>query len=196
MNTLLKNKHILVDTCVLSELFKNPTQFTDLLTIFEDVQCVLCVNGQIYLEFIRIARNKDEKEKVEYFLKTKFFELPDSEGKVLGIAKDLYPLYSFCGSIANKGQVSTVDAINAAFLKKFNKNLYLITLDNNDYPLEFLDRIHVGAIDIGKKILTWGIYGFNKDKHEILWVKYNGGSPPHQHQQHSQPHQKQHGVHH
>ncbi|MBU1131943.1 hypothetical protein KKC32_01665 [Patescibacteria group bacterium] len=87
----------------------------------------------------------------------------------------LYPLLNHLP--LNKNQISVVDIISVAYLKKFNNNLLFLTLDNNDYPL--LDRVAVGAIDLkgdslkDKGILTWGMYQFNEAKINGLQNNFN-----------------------
>lgn len=170
MKEQLDNKYILVDTCVIDLIFNEPDNFKILLDRFEKLECVLCINQFIYLEFIRICKNKTEKERVENFLKKKFAELP-IDPEIDKNVKTIYPLYNYCNTIKNNKQVSVVDAINVAFLKKYGKTLYFITLDHADYPLEIMQRVYVGAIDFKNRIITWGIYKFDKQGFDKL-VKY------------------------
>jgi hypothetical protein len=173
MNAQLENKHILVDTCFISSLFYEEIDFfKNLLDLFEQNHCTLCINTLICLEFLRIAKGKSEKEELSDFLHDKFFELgPDIS--IYDCAKELFPLYNFCKSIGNKKQASVVDIVNVCFLKKYSENLLLLTLDNYDYPLEITDRINVGVIDLKKELLTWGIYKFNNTNFTSLLNHYN-----------------------
>ena len=126
------------------------------------------------MEFLRIAKNKIERDGILNFLKSEFFILP-ADPDLYMICKELYPLYNYCRFINNPKQVSVVDALNACYLKRYKNNLFFITFDNNDYPLEFLDRINVGAIDLvkEKEIVTWGIYRFNELNYMKLLNRYN-----------------------
>lgn len=168
----LQNKHILVDTNILSGMFYNPDAFQGFLQQLLDLSCQLTITEYIKLEFLRIARNKTQKLQVAGFLKSNFYCLPNTQD-IFDNAIAIYPLYTLCSSIQNQKQVSIVDALNVAFLNKYNNNLYFVTLDNNDYPLEIMDRISIGAIDIGKQILTWGIYKFNDSGLKKLEAIYN-----------------------
>lgn len=172
MKEQLDNKHILVDTCVTSLIFAKLNNLTPLLNKFAEKKCTLCISQFIYLELIRICKKTTEKDKLEKFLKDRFWELP-FDLEINNSAKVLFPLYNFCKLIKNNKQVSVVDVLNIAFLKKYSENLLLITLDHNDYPLEILSRIYVGAIDLGNEIKTWGIYKFNKDGFEKLNKYFN-----------------------
>ena len=168
----LQNKHILVDTNILSNIFYNPDLFQDFLTALTDLSCALAVNDYIKIELLRIAGRKTLKDNINSFLSSSFINLPTSPD-IHAITNDLYPLYNYCSSIKNAKQVSVVDAINVAFMKKYNSNLYFITLDNNDFPLEILDRIATGTIDMQKQILTWGIYRFNDVHYQALLNRFN-----------------------
>lgn len=172
MKDRLKNKHVLIDTCFLSNTFLYPEKFLFFWDFLTEINCIPCINEFIYLEFIRIARTKTENQEISRFLQDKFFNLP-TDPKIYEYAKIIYPLYNFCGDIKNKKQVSVADAINVCYLKKHGNNLLLFTLDNNDYPLEILDRIDVGAIDLEKQVITWGIYQFNHFKFDKLLTFYN-----------------------
>ena len=172
IQTRLQNAHILVDTCVISSTFYNPQFFEDFYNFLESVNCTTCINALISLEFLRIAKDKSIKEKIEMLFKEKFFNLP-IDAAILSEAKEIYPLFNFCQLVRNKNQISVVDALNVSLLKKYLKNLYFITFDHFDYPLEILDRIFVGVIDTGKEIITWGIYCFNQEKYNKLLLKFN-----------------------
>lgn len=171
--TMFQNKHVLVDTCVLSYIFKSPDIFAELLNEFAKVKCNICINVLLRLEFVRSAIGKAEKDKFDKFLNEEFLTIP-VDSVIYKMADELYPLYNYCGSIRNQRQVSVVDTISASFLKKYDDGLFLLTLDNSDYPLEILDRVKVGAIDAGKQILTWGIYRFNPVKFQEKMRRFEG----------------------
>jgi len=148
-------------------MLRQPDVFSCLLREFGEIKCDTCINDLIYLEFVRSAVGKRDKDNVERFVSQYVFTLPTDQ-EIYEIAHTLYPLYNSCGSIRNNRQVSVVDVINASFLKKYGENLFLLTLDNSDYPLEVMDRLIVGAIDAGKQIMTWGIYRFNQERYEEM----------------------------
>jgi len=172
MKDLLLNKYVLIDTCFLSALQKYPSRFEDLLANLNEHSEGLCVNPLIRLEYLRIAKNAEEKSRIENSL-DKFPTLP-LEGNVLEEVERIYPLYNLCQSIRNNKQVSLVDAYAVAYLNTYTPRLLFLTFDNGDFPLEILDRISTGAIDVKTQIFTWGLYQINHEKLAKLKKIYTG----------------------
>ncbi len=159
----LNQKHILFDSCVVGELFRSPDALKELIELFEKEECILCINDFIKLEFMRIARKKTEYDRLEQFLDRHFSKLPT----IPDIYKEAFQLasvYNLCD--IGKKQISTTDCLNGVFLSKYPENLLLLTFDLYDYPLEIFNRISVGVSDIGKRVITWGIYEFSPTKHK------------------------------
>jgi len=173
MLNFLNRKYLLVDTCFVSALYRSretkEDRFEPFLQQIKAEHCTLTINDFIYLEFIRIAKSQKEKEKIENFLK-KHFDIIPITNEIIE-SKSVYPLYNFCNK--GKDQISVTDVLNVAFLKKYGKNLFLITFDNNDYPLKILDRPITGTIDVETQILTYGIYYFNQTKFNHILKIFN-----------------------
>jgi len=164
MNADIKRKHILFDSCVVGEIFKGPAGlFNDIIQAFIDNDCKFCINDFIRFEFLRIAYKEEEYKKLDAFLSKQFTILPIT-ADIYQMTSNIACIYNLC-SKENKHKISLVDCLNAAFVYKYSKDLLLITLDNNDYPIDVFNRTDVGAIDSGKKILTWGLYAFNQKKY-------------------------------
>lgn len=153
-------KWLLFDTCIIKSVYnKQHPQligFLDLLNKTYDSY----INKYCYLEFIRIAREPHEKVKIETFLE-RDFEILRNPKDLFANCKEIYPLYSRFN--LGKTQISIVDIINLTFLSRY-EDLYLITFDHKDYPIQLLDRVEIGHIDLGTDIQTWAIYKFNKHK--------------------------------
>ena len=159
----LNQKHILFDSCVVGELFKDVYSLKDLLESFEKNGCVLCVNNFVKLEFLRIAKKKNEYKQLEEFLNKHFFLLPTTPD-IYENAFQLASIYNLCD--VGKKQISITDLFNGTFLHKYSQNLLLLTFDIYDYPLEIFNRVSVGVSDIGKRIITWAIYEFDYTKYK------------------------------
>ncbi len=159
----LSQKHILFDSCVVGELFKDISSLKDLLELLEKEECVLCINNFIKLEFLRIAQKQSEYKQLEEFLNKHFFLLPTTPD-IYESAFQLASIYNLC-NVKNK-QISITDILNGTFLQKYSQNLLLLTLDIYDYPLGIFNRVSVGVSDIGEKIITWAIYEFNSIKYK------------------------------
>lgn len=157
--TSIKNQ-LLFDTCIIGSVYdKQNPQLIGFLDILKKAY-EPCINKYSYLEFIRIARNPNEKLKIESFLE-KDFKIMENPQDLFANCKEIYPLYSRFN--LGKTQISIVDLINLTYLSRY-EDLYFITFDHKDYPIQLLDRIKIGHIDLGADIQTWAIYKFNKDK--------------------------------
>jgi hypothetical protein len=168
----IRDKYLLVDTCVISGIFYNIDEFEPFLNSLTQLNCHPCINEFVYLEFIRIASNKSKREEIEKLLGNLIY-FPANEKTLYNIAKEIYPLYNFCSSIKNPKQVSIVDVLNVAYLKKYKDSLFYITFDNNDFPLELLERVETGTVDVKSQIFTWGLYKFNEVGYKKLLEIYN-----------------------
>ena len=161
LNFLL-NKHLLLDTCFLIKFYENASFFKGLFSIFEHLSCTPAIHKLIEMEFTRGSKTSQfyqaKKQHLDIF---DDFRLPITK-EIIGDSIMISMIY------ANKGylntQISIVDCINAGILKKYTNNLFLITLDNQDYPLIMFDRLKIIPIDADKNIFTCGIYQFNHNK--------------------------------
>ena len=151
---------LLFDTCIISAIYNK--QHSSLLSFIEYIEKTYFhfINKYIYLEFIRIARNKNEKNNIETFFENEFSIL-ENPPDLFSNCKEIYPLYSRFN--LGKSQISIVDLINLTYLSLY-EDLYLITFDHKDYPIQLLDRIEIGHLDLTTEIQTWAIYKFNKKK--------------------------------
>jgi len=158
----LLNKHILIDTCFLIKSYENAPFFKGLFSIFKNLNCVPVIHQLIEAEFVRGS-------KTNQFYQTKKQHLAIFDGFMLPVAKEIIDNSIAISMIyANKGylntQISIVDCVNAGILQKYLNNLFLITLDIQDYPLILFDRLKIIPIDAGRDVFTCGIYKFNNIK--------------------------------
>ena len=167
MKDLLHDKYLLVDTCFLSGALKYASFFDELLTLIQRESLGLCIHPLIRLELLRFARNESEKERIEALLdeRTRPLRLPE---KILEITEEIYPLYSLCSSVRNSKQVSITDVCVVSYLREYPNKLMFMTFDNGDYPLELLDRVQTGTVDVESQIFTWGLYAYNSEKEKRM----------------------------
>ncbi len=162
--SFLIGKNILLDTCFIAKFKDNKSCFKDLLFLFNEKNCATTTHSFIENEFLRgSSTNSYIKEKKEFLNRFNFFNLPITE-EIIKNSILISNIYSNKNVLNN--QISIVDCINAAFLMKHYKDLFLITLDNKDYPIFVFDRIYIYTIDVGKEIFNCGFYKFNIDKFE------------------------------
>ncbi len=163
-----QNSHIILDTCVLikaSEYSSTP-YFDRLFEGLADKHCIPVITDFIRFEFMRGCKKKEHSEvKKNYLDSFVFMDLPF----VYEIIKDATLIANlYANKNINNNQISLIDLCNSAFLKKHSENLFLITLDNNDYPVCLHDRVDIQTIDTQKEILTFGVYKFNMNKFNTL----------------------------
>lgn len=159
----LTNKHILLDTCFIIKSYQyfNTPFFNDLFRILEENQCTPVINEFIKFEFMRGCQKKEHIDiKADYLRKLSKLTLPITQD-ALAEAAIISNIYS--NKNVNNNQIGITDICNSTYLKKY-KDLFLLTLDNSDYPLIIHDRTNIETIDTEKEILLLGFYKFNNDK--------------------------------
>lgn len=162
----LKNKHILLDTNILINAAKYKEHFKSFFEELADNEVQSVIDYGIKFEFLRSSntqeRREDKKRYLDLILGKDRMELFVDSG-MIDSAIELANIYSRKIKGANK-QFSFTDCVIAAQMKKYQKSLYLATLDNDDFPLCIFDRVEIYTIDTNDKILNIGIYLFNKLK--------------------------------
>ncbi len=162
--SFLIEKNILLDTCFIAKFKDNKFYFKDLLFLFNEKNCATTTHSFIENEFLRgSSTNSYIKEKKEFLNRFNFFNLKITE-EIIKNSILISNIYSNKNILNN--QISIIDCVNAAFLMQYSKNLFLVTLDNKDYPIFIFDRIYIYTIDVGKEIFNCGFYRFNIKKFE------------------------------
>ncbi len=158
----IDRKHVLLDTCFIAKAhqYVDTQHFDGLFSLLQDFNCVPIINEFIKFEFLRGCQTKSQIETKTNFLDAlSGFTMP-IDSNILEGAIEISNIYS------NKQlkQVSRVDCYISAYLKKYHGSLFMITLNNSDYPLLLHDRLYIHTIDTDKEILTIGFYTFNAEK--------------------------------
>lgn len=172
-NDQLERKHVLLDTCFLikSKEYSDTEFFDDLYALFANNLCTPVVNEFIRFEFLRGSKYSDQ-----FIAKSDFLEQLSPKGKSVtlpitaDIVSDSIPISNI---YANKNiqntQISLVDCYISSYLKKYSRDLILITLNHKDFPLVLHDRLGIYPIDTDKEIITLGFYTFNQDKFDSCY---------------------------
>lgn len=161
----LTNKHILLDTCFVIKAYQysKTTYFDNLFLDLKNNNCVTIINKFIEFEFMRGCQKVEHiTYKTNYLQSLSKMTLPITPD-VLKDSITISNIYS--NKNVNINQIGLVDCCISAYLKKY-KDLLLVTLDNDDYPLLLHDRINIETIDTEKEILVLGFYKFNQSKFE------------------------------
>ncbi|NQU78046.1 hypothetical protein HQ544_05100 [Candidatus Falkowbacteria bacterium] len=168
----LINKHVLLDTCFIIKAYQynDTSYFNKLFLHLKNNNCIPVINEFIKFEFLCGCKTKEHIS-----IKTDFLDFLSPEKTVLSLPIDecilndaikISNIYS--NKNVNSKHPNAIDCYISAYLKKYEKNLLFVTLDNNDYPLILHDRIGIHTIDTEEEILVLGFYKFNNKKFEKL----------------------------
>ncbi|QQG52323.1 MAG: hypothetical protein HY931_03215 [Candidatus Falkowbacteria bacterium] len=165
--SIVSNNHIILDTCFIIKAYEysNTPYFNELFEYLAGNHCIPIINDLINFEFLKGCKKQIHRKIKEDYLNSFVAAVLPCSNEIIKNATVLSNLYS--NKNINNNQISFVDLCNAAFLKK-HKDLLLITLDNNDYPLCVHDRLEIYTIDTEKEVLSFGIYKFNFSKFETV----------------------------
>lgn len=158
----LENKFILFDTNILIEASKHFDSFEALLILLRESKCDVCYIPLIEFEFTRDAVTTELHVERERFLeKIKGVKLP-MHSELFDDALAIARVYAHM-RIPPK-QISLVDCCIAAYMKKYEKNLFLVTKNHRDFPIEVFNRIFIYPIEVGSDVSTAAIYQFSMEK--------------------------------
>ncbi|MBU2523568.1 PIN domain-containing protein [Patescibacteria group bacterium] len=169
-----KDKHLLIDTNLLIAISKYSGDgfFDNFLKKLENQNIKSVIEEATLFEFRRGSRKQshlDDKNQFLNFLfggeKNKMILQSSTSKEILNNAEKLAIIYSHKNPNLSK-QISFVDCLVASQLMKYKNNLYLATIDNNDYPLFIFNRDKLVTIDTKKEIINIGIYSFNEEKYQ------------------------------
>ena len=162
----LKNKHILLDTCFIIKAYEysHTAFFDELFSALQENNCVPVINEFIKFEFLRgckIIKHIQDKDNFLDALSGVGMSLPIDQ-YILNDATRISIIYSN-KNVKNK-HINAIDCYISAYLKRYEKNLIFVTLNNDDYPLLLHYRLGIYPIDTEKEILVLGFYKFNNNK--------------------------------
>jgi len=169
----LKNGHIILDTNFIIKAYQNidTPYFDNIFTVLKDNNCTPIINEYIKFEFLRgCKKSKQFFNKLDYLKALSEITLKTNDD-ICQNALEIANIYS--NKNINKNQISIVDIYNSAFLKKYNKNITLITTDYNDYPIYLHNRFKVDTVDTEKEILTLVYFEFDISKYEKCIKDFN-----------------------
>lgn len=165
-----EGKHLLIDTNLLIAISKYSRLrfFDDFLEELETLKIRSVIDEATLFEFIRGSKTQnhlnDKNKFLDFLLGGERWSLPIPKEVFLG-AQKLATIYSNKNQNLSK-QISFTDCLVASQLMKYKNNMYLATIDNNDFPQFIFDRDKVVTIDTEKEIINIGIYSFNEEKYK------------------------------
>ncbi len=161
LKNLLKHKAVLLDTNVLIESFQTPEPFKELFQFLDDSSCSLHYNPFIEFEFLRTAYQEEYKKRIlDYLAILGCTCLPIAgEKKLFQDAIDIAHFYT-----ARKlPEPELADCCIAAQLKRYGKNLFLLTRNHKHFSTGIFDRIGIWPIGLKHDVVTLAFYCFRQD---------------------------------
>lgn len=156
--SVLKNKHLLLDTNVFIDTLLNPHPFLDFLNDLKKQQVTLSTIDMVKMEFLKGAPDEqkyDEKMKlIESIIDNTIPVTPDIHENVYTLIKK-YKIDGKSSSIA--------DLYLGAYLMKYRKNLFLLSRNTTDFPQNVFNVTSIINVTYFKGIHSYGIYQYSCD---------------------------------
>lgn len=178
MLSKIKNKSLLLDTCIIIEsardLVREKSFNEHFYSQVKSNNITPLIDDTIELEFLRGANTKEalirKRTYLEKFLgESAEFILPVNK-EIITSARRISNLYRFCN--VKEDKISLADCLIAAQIKKYNHSVFLATLNHSDFPIDLFDRVCLVPISAGRNVFSIGIYGFSLSKYDELVTKF------------------------
>jgi predicted nucleic acid-binding protein len=166
---LLRGKYLLLDTNVLINYQKYPVQMERVHSKFDEFETIPVLDEMVRFEYIRGAESPEEIKVLKIFLMILFklttadvdqLQFPVNQ-ETINTATDIANIYS---SRLKNLNAPAIDCFLASQMKKYHKNLFLVTSDHKDFPSLLFDRIGIDTVDTGTDIINICFYKFSKEK--------------------------------
>jgi len=150
------NKSLLLDTNILIDAYRLPVEFYDLQQSLVASGCDLVAIKSVIIEFLGGTKDKDKINDKVLFLESLFGKKLESTYLPLERDKPAISNLLEFGRHANKFSVPDYELYCS--LKKYGKNIALVTRNHKDFPASLVNRISFITL-LGKaEIHTYGIY--------------------------------------
>lgn len=148
-----KNKYILLDTSVFIDSFLHPAEFGKLFNNLKAQGATLVSLDAVKIEFLKGAPNAEKYKQKEDF----FNEIIDT---CLPITNDtLLNLYELVQKYREEGKnISVTDLLLGAILMQYKSNLFLLTKNTTDFPINIFDLKSYMNISYTKGLHVYGVY--------------------------------------
>lgn len=146
--SLLKRKHLLLDTGVLIELQKNEGASEELKEFLQDIlqaPCALLTIDQVYCEFLQYAEDKQGYlDLLTWAKKLAPAIYPSKEDQY--VANQIYLAFKNKNKDLARNASST-DLLLGAMLARYGDALFLATTNHKDFPTCLYDRDYVFSFE-------------------------------------------------
>ena len=164
----IDKKWVIFDTCTLSKLSILGDATPVIIPILKQIGSFTpVITPLVRFEYLRQAKFKDELESFKKYLALEYVELG------LSSKDDRFDIYQLSSEVAcvcrlinheHHKHIQLTDYIHGGLLRRYPKNLFLLTFDINDFPEPIFEIVHHKSIKIGKQLEIWALFKFNKER--------------------------------
>lgn len=155
--SIIRDKHILIDTNVLIDASIRPTEMLRFINKIKSEGATVCSTTFIEGEFLRGSQNSTKYDDKKTLINTLVdVRLPISPNTLKNFEK-LIKMYGEFG----KG-VELVDFTLGALLMDYPEKLFLFTKNTTDFHTDVFDLVSVVSFPNKKSLATFGIYTFSE----------------------------------
>ncbi|NQV12736.1 MAG: hypothetical protein HQ530_00335 [Parcubacteria group bacterium] len=164
----LEKNWVLFDTCSISKI----SVIGDATKILSAVQSRIgsftpAITSLIRFEYLRQSKSKDEFEGFRDYLNDTYTEID------LYSKEDLFDIYNLSSELAcvcrfvssnHYKHISMVDFVHGGLLRRYPRNLFLLTFDINDFLTPIFKLVHHESIEVNGKLEIWALYSFDQNE--------------------------------
>lgn len=153
---VLRDKTLLLDTNVLMDAYRLPSEFYELLQELVSLGCDVITTKTIVIEFLGSTTNEDDLSKKVAFLEMLLGK--HLQHGYLPIDRDFPDATDFLAFSRAANKFQPADFELYLTLKKYRQHLLLVTRNHKDFPTKLVNRVSFITL-LGKtEIHTYGVY--------------------------------------
>jgi len=153
----IENGHALLDTNIFIGTYESPSAFKPLYDLLTEQNCAPTHFSFIEFEFLRsVKKDRNRTARKALLQKIQPTELPVQSSELYGDALRIASYYSE----NNHQGAELADCYIAALMKKYHRNLFLITMNHRDFPPILFEPLAILTLEAGTKWYHPGIYRY------------------------------------
>lgn len=175
-NISLERRWVIFDTCAVSRISILGNASEILSAIMKRIGSFTpAVTPLVRFEYLRQANSKEEFEKFKTYLEMTYTEID------LSSKSDKFSIYQLSSELAcvckyanlqHYKHIGPVDYIHGGLLRRYPKNVYMLTFDIKDFPEPIFQHEHHASIKINRDLQIWALVKFNDEGFKELYGKF------------------------
>ncbi len=154
--TSLKDKHILLDTNIFIDASSRPKIYGEFFNTLRSHDITLATIDLVQLEFLKGSSNRTKYDEKKIYLNDTIDVILPTQSEEYKNAYELLLEFGIDGKA-----VSNTDLMLASLLKRFGKNIFLLTRDTTDFIERMFNLQYIINCPHPKGIFTYGIYQYS-----------------------------------